>query len=355
MTKGKKILLYSTVSILGLYFLFLGLSKVKPFLAPLAVAMILALLVVPLSRKMESSFLNRTAASIINTILLFLISLGFFALLSMQVKNLVDDWPLIKETMEPKVEQLKEFVFEHTALTQEDFDRSATAKTTIPFFDPAENPGQKAVGFFNSSMRFIFTYILTFIYIFFMLNYRAHFKKFLLRLFPDSKRKKVTTIISESTRVTQKYLLGKLMLVGFLAIFYSIGLGISGVRNFILVSVLAAIFSIIPYIGNIIGFGMALVFGYLTSGNPGVLIGISLTFFIGQFIESYILNPYVVGDQVDLHPFLVILVVVVGNFTWGIVGMILSIPVLAIVNIILLNVKPLRPFGYLFSKEGKVK
>ena len=85
------------------------------------------------------------------------------------------------------------------------------------------------------------------------------------------------------------------------------------------------------------------------------MIGISLTFFIGQFIESYILNPYVVGDQVDLHPFLVILVVVVGNYTWGIVGMILSIPILAIINIVLLNVKSLRPFGYLFSKEGKLK
>ncbi len=353
MVSGKRILYYSTLSVLLLYFLFAGLIKAKPFLAPLAVAVVLGLLVYPVSRKMERGFINRSWASLINTFGLFILSLGFLALFSMQIKNLVDDWPQIKETMKPKVEKLKGFVFEHTPLTQQDLEKSTKGGISVPFVSTGSQPGKKAATFFSKVLSFFGTYLLTFIYIFFILNYRRHFRKFLLRLFPDENRISIQKVILKSAKVIQQYLVGKLILIAFLSVFYAIGLGISGVNNFILVSVLAAVFSIIPYVGNVIGFGMAMVFGYLTSGNPAVLIGISLTFFIGQFVESYIMEPYIVGDKVDLHPFITILIVVVGNLVWGLIGMILAIPLLAIVNIILLNVQSLKPFGYLLSKEKK--
>ena len=353
MTSGKKILIYSTFSVLLLYFSFLGLSRLKDFLAPFTIAVILSLLVLPIGRIMEKYGVNRAVASIINTILLFIVSLGFFTMLSMQVNYLIDDWPKIKNTMQPKVDDLRLFIVEHSPLDEQNLDLSSPSGP-VPFFSPDFNASRRAANLFSAVMGFFWDYVLTFIYIFFILTYRRHFKKFLLRLFPDEDRNDIQMIITRSANIIQQYLLGKLILIGFLAVVYSIGLGISGVSNFILVSILAAIFSVIPYLGNIIGLGLAMVFGYLTSGEIGVLIGIFLTFFIGQFIESYILNPYVVGDKVDLHPFVVILVVIVGNLVWGVVGMILSIPILAVVNIVLLNVKALKPFGFLLSKEGKV-
>ncbi|MGB7787037.1 MAG: AI-2E family transporter [Salinimicrobium sp.] len=349
MASAKKILIYSTVTIVFLYFLFLSLTKVKGFFAPLSIAVVLSLLVLPLNRKMENSFLNRPAASMVNTFFLFLLSLGFFALISMQIKNLMTDWPKIKDTMEPKMEQLKYFVFEHTPVTQKDLDEASSGGALLGI---SSSPG-KAMTFFQSVMGFFGNYLLTFVYIFFVLNYRRHFMKFLLRLFPDEKRNKIREIVTKSAKVVQQYLLGRLLLIGFLSIAYGIGLGLSGVNNFILVSVISAIISIIPYLGNVIGFLMAMTFGYLTSGEAGMLIGISATFFVGQFVESYILTPYVVGDKVDLHPFLVILVVIVGNMVWGLVGMLLAIPLIAILNVLLVNIQPLKPLGYLLSKEDK--
>jgi predicted PurR-regulated permease PerM len=304
---------------------------------------------------MERSFMSRTWASLTNTLFLFVLSLGFFALFSMQIKNLVDDWPKITETMKPKVEKLKSFVFEHTPLSNKDLEESSKEGISVPFIGSGSNAGKKAATFFNQTLNFFGNYLLTFVYVFFSLNYRRHFKKFLLRLFPDEKRNSIENVISQSANVTQQYLLGKLILIVFLSIFYAVGLGISGVNNFILVSILAAIFSLVPYLGNILGFGMAMIFGYLTSGDSTVLIGIILTFTVGQFVESYVLQPYIVGDKVDLHPFITVLVVVAGSFVWGLVGMILAIPLLAILNIVFLNVKPLNPFGYLLSKEGKTE
>ena len=349
-SKGKQILIYGTLTILGFYFLFLSLAKASGFLIPLITALILALLMLPLSRRMERSFLNRTASSLISTFIVLLVSLGFLALVSMQVKTVVDDWSKIKETMKPKIENLKAFLFEHTPLQEKDLEESEEG-SGLPFMSSNTNAGQKAATFLNKALGFFGDYLLTFIYIFFLLNYRHRFKAFLLRLFPDSKRHKIKGVIESSANVTQKYLVGKLILIGLLAVLYAIGLGFSGVNNFILISILAAVFSLLPYIGNIIGFGLAMIFGYLVSGEMGVLIGIIITFTVAQFVESYVLEPYVVGDQVDLHPFFVILAVIIGGMVWGLAGMVLAIPILAIINVIFDHVTVLKPFGFLLSQE----
>lgn len=385
LSKGKKILIFSTFAVVGLYFLFLGLVKASGFLAPLFTAIILALIVLPLSHKMESRGIKRGWSSFLNVLFLFLISIGFMALISFQIRSFVNDWPKIKRTMEPKVEQLKSFVFEHTPMEKSDLQQSGSSQSsssgggaesqssgkqqtsTLGTGSSSQGSGaqggssssgstaQKALSFFQKAIGFMGTFLLTFIYIFFLLNYRQRFKEFIFRLFPEEKRGEVSEVVHKSAKVSQQYLVGKLILMGFLAVIYSVGLGISGVNNFILISVIAALLTLIPYIGNILGLVMAMAFGYLTSGETMVLIGTAVTFAVGQFVESYILEPYVIGDRVDLHPFLVILGVVAGGALWGVIGMILAIPILGILTIIFLHVRPLHPLGFLFSKKDPKK
>lgn len=350
MIKGKAILLQTTLVVAFLFFSATLLVKAQTFLIPLTTAVILALLVLPLSQRMESIFLNRATASLLNTLLLFIFSLGFLALISFQVKNIVDDWQKIRQSMQPKMEEFREFVFNHVPINE---DKLQLDEKTISMAgkNMSADASEKAGSFFNAFLSFVGDYLLTFIYIFFILTYRRHFKEFLLRLFPKEKEDEVKKVIHRSAKVTQQYLIGKIVLIGILAALYAVGLGISGVDNFILISILAATLSLIPYIGNIIGFGIAIIFGFLTSGETGVLVGILVTFSVAQFVESYILEPYIVGDRVDLHPFFVILAVVLGNSLWGMMGMILSIPILAIINVVLLDIPSLHPFGFLLSNK----
>ncbi|MDT0686157.1 AI-2E family transporter [Autumnicola psychrophila] len=355
MSKGKKFLLYPTIIIVGTYFLFLGLSKGEGFLSPFITAVILSLLMLPLARIMERK-ISRSAASLISAFLIFLVSVGFLALVSFQLKNFVEQWPDIKKTMKPKIEQLKDFAQQNTPLNEEQLqisDSTSKSKNTdIPIVGGSEeNSGKKAASFLGTLTGAIGNYLLTFIYIFFLLNYRHKLNEFILHLFPKEKRQKVKKVIAKCTKIAPQYLVGRLMLIAFLAILYAVGLGISGVDNFVLISIIAAFLSLIPYIGNMIGLAMAMAFGYLTSGETGVLIGVLITFGIAQFLESYVLEPYVVGDRVNLHPFVVILVVVIGNLMWGIVGMVLAIPIMAIITVILLHVPALKPYGILLSKE----
>lgn len=352
MKGNKKILIYSVSIITGIFFLVWGLLEAQKILAPLITAIILALMILPMAKWMENR-LKRSFSSLISTFTLFIISLAFVALLSYQTKVFVESWPEIKETMEPKIAQLKTFITGNTFLDESDLPTTDSFEFMGGESAEGESEGEakQLVSLFGRGTGYLGTYLLTFIYVFFMLNYRHRFRTFLLRLFADKKSEDVNQIVKESANVVQNYLVGKLILIGMLAITYSIGLGITGVSNFILISIVAAMFSLIPIVGNIIGFGLAMAFGYLTSGEIGVLIGIVITFGIAQFLESYVLQPYVVGDKVDVHPFFVILAVIVGNALWGIIGMVLSIPVIAIITIVFLHVPALEPFGYLFSNK----
>lgn len=344
MLNNNKLLIYIAATILSIYFLILGLAQAKGFFAPLITAVILSLVVLPLSHFLEK-FMKRPIAALLNSILLFIISIGLMALVSAQIRSFSEDWPKIEETMTPKIEQLKNFALEHTPLDQDDIQEAKSDNDSL-----SSGIKKKIASFISGISGFVANYLLTFVYVFFLLNYRHIFKDFLLRVFPDGKRQNVKSILNKSLKVAPQYLIGKLMLMGLLAILYSIGLGISGVNNFILVSVIASILTLIPYVGNILGFTMAVAFGFLTSGDTTVLIGIALTFTVTQFVESYVLQPYVIGERVDVHPFFVIISVIIGNMIWGIIGMILAIPIMGIITVILLNIKKLKPLGILLSK-----
>lgn len=351
---GKKILYTATMFIVGIYFLILGLVEAQGFLAPLVMSIILALLMIPLANKLENIGLGRGLSSFLCTILLLILSIGVFVLLSFQIKNFVDDWEQIQEKMKPKIEQAEDYLYEHTALKKEDFE-AYKEQNDLTTLGGEGSSGQRAFSFMKGVMSFISNYLLVFIYIFFLLTYRKRFKVFFLKLSPDRKEAEAREVIHNTATLVQQYLVGKLFLILLLAVLYSIGLGVSGVDNFILISFIAAFLTLIPYVGNIIGFGLALVFGFLTTGETTVLIGIIITFTIAQFVESYILEPYVVGDKVNLHPFLIILAIIAGNMIWGVMGMILAIPVLGILNIIMNHVPPLEPYGYLLSTDEKSK
>ncbi|MBZ9651425.1 AI-2E family transporter [Psychroflexus montanilacus] len=349
MTRGQKILLYSSAGIIGLYFLFLGLIEAKGLLAPLLTAVVLSLVTLPLSNRLERK-MNRSISSLISVFVLFLVSLGFLTLISFQIQNFVDSWPKIEEAMEPKVEQVKAFVLEYTLFSEEDL--STTDEESKKMIEGnVEDAGKQVFTIFTGILFFLGNFLLTIIYTFFLLNYRTHFKKFILKLFSVTKSSEVNKVIHKVGNVAQQYLFGKLILILILAVLYSVGFGISGVDNFILVSMIAALLTLVPILGNAIGVTIAIVFGYLTTGDINVLIGIIITYSAAQFVESYVLEPFIIGDKLDLHPFIIILSIIIGGSVWGITGMILAIPITGILGLIFLQIRILHPLGYLFSKD----
>ena len=348
----KKILIACTL-VIATYFLFTGLIEAKTFLSPLAIAVLLSLIVYPVSLKMEKMKLSRGTSAFIATLIVFAASLALVTLLTFQFQNFVEKWPEIKETMIPKVEKIENFASKNSPMSKERIRE--IIKSSNPMEeneDKASSPaGKQAVSLLMGTAEMMGTFLLTMIYVFFILRYRKRFKYFLFKISPRKSRNEIKQALAEVSRVVSNYLVGKLILMGILLVCYIIGLGFSGVDNFILVSLIAVVLNLIPYLGNIIGFTTALAFGYLVSGDFYVLVGIVATFSISLFVETYILQPYIMGSKVNVHPFLVIIMVILGGALWGISGMILAVPFTAILTVLLLHLPHLRTIGLLFSKE----
>lgn len=348
MSFTRKLIYILAATSVGLYFLFVGLVAAKPFLAPIVTAIVLALLMIPVSNKMESWGLKRTVSSLLSTFVLMIFSLLIAFLVFFQIKSFVDDRDSIREAMGPKVEQMEKYLLENTRLEKDEI-KTWKEQADIISLVSGSNSGRTAVSVVGMLLGFLTNSLLMFAYIFFLLLYRKMFKKFILKLFSNEKQDEVRCVVDQTAKISQHYLFGRLILMLVLAVLYSIGLGISGLSNFILIGIIAAVLSLIPFLGNIIGLAIAMAFGYLTTGETSVLVGIILTFAIAQFIDSFLLQPYILGSKVNIHPLFIIIVVILGNMVWGIIGMALAIPILGIINIAFNHIKELEPLGYLLS------
>lgn len=340
-------LLKANLILLLLFLIIGGLYIARAFLIPLAFAAIFAMLLTPLCVKMEGLGINRALATLLCVLLLLVFFFGLGTLLSAQIASFSEDLPQIEKQLNQQLSQVQQFI-------QENFGISPREQKKAVQEESPSGSGGMIVNFLGSFTTILASSLLMLVYLFMILYYRNRFLKFVLKVVSEDKKDRAQHVITDSSHVAQQYLVGRGILILILAIMYSIGFLIVGIDNAILISLLAALVSIIPYIGNIIGVSFPLFMALTQGGDVWLFIGVLIVFSIVQFVESYVLEPYVVGAEVDIHPFFTIVVIVAGEMVWGIAGMILAIPLFGILKIIFDNIESLRPYGYLIGDtEGE--
>lgn len=186
---------------------------------------------------------------------------------------------------------------------------------------------------------------------FFILQYRRHLKKFLLSLFSTTHAPVVYDIIEQVQNIVRKYILGLMLQVLIVAALCFAAFSVIGIKYALLLGIIAGLFNIIPYIGILTAFifTMAIAVGSAASATQIVLAAGSM---IGvHLVDSNFLLPVVVGSKVKINPLITLLGVILGEMVWGIPGMFLSIPMIAIIKIIFDRIESLQPWGYLLGEE----
>ena len=158
------------------------------------------------------------------------------------------------------------------------------------------------------------------------------------RLFPVRYQATTLKLSRECNDVVGAFLRGQLWVMAALAIIYGLGLSMVGLKLALLVALIAGIASIVPYMGFAIGIAAAMAAGYVQFGFDYHLILIFGVFLFGQVIESMVLTPILVGDKIGLHPVAVIFAIMAGGQLFGFVGVILALPVAAIIVVLLRHV-----------------
>ena len=157
----------------------------------------------------------------------------------------------------------------------------------------------------------------------------------ILELIPSGWRARYKLLMEESDEVISAFVRGQLLVMLSLSVVYSVGLSLVGIQMALVLGVLAGLASIIPYLGFIVGITIASAVGYFQYHDWGILGLIWLVFVIGQLLESVILTPILIGDKVGLHPVAVIFSLMAGGVIAGFVGLLVAIPVAAILMVFL--------------------
>ena len=203
----------------------------------------------------------------------------------------------------------------------------------------------------SSSTNFLVYSALIVVYTFLFLLYRTSFKVFILNRFSGEKEEKVSQILMSIRQVAQKYFYGLFMIIIILGILNGVGLLLIGIDYPFLFGFLAALLAIVPYIGTFIG-GMLPTFYALINYDSIWMPVLVILLYTGiQTIEGNILTPNIVGSQVSLNPMVALVALITGGVIWGIAGMVLFIPLTAVLKVVFDHIEPLQPFGRLMGSN----
>jgi predicted PurR-regulated permease PerM len=334
--------------LLSIILVFYILITARMFLYPLALGILFAYLLYPLANFLEQNRIPRILAILISIILLLtLVTFTAFFVYN-RLGAFVGDFPSFRVKAISRIDELEQRIsdlFGIADLQLTDFLRSRVSG----MFDEGSNVFNRV---FTATTGTLFRLGILPVFIFMFLYYRTKFAWFIMKIVPHDKQLLTLHVLREASKVASRYMGGIFTVVFILCIINSFGLYLAGIQYAITLGVIAAIFNFIPYFGTIIGYSIPFVFALLTGDSAHPAFKVLLVFLIVQFTENNILTPNIVGNYVKINPFMIILGIIAGGMVWGIAGMFVVIPFLAILRIISEHIPVLHPYVYLLGTGG---
>ncbi|MCH4813390.1 AI-2E family transporter [Vreelandella neptunia] len=152
--------------------------------------------------------------------------------------------------------------------------------------------------------------------------------------------------------VLSSFLRGQLLVMLCLGIIYAVGLTLMGLNFGLLIGFVSGLVSIVPFLGFIVGLVIALVVALFQFATWWAVLGVILVFSIGQMAESVVLQPKLLGDKIGLHPVAVIFAVLAGGNLFGLTGVLLALPVAAVILVLLKEVKARYQESELYDEKN---
>jgi len=344
---GKITGLRLTYFLLSILLLIYGLVIAKDFLYPLAFGILLSYLIYPIVNYLEKKGMPRIF-SILIPIVIGLILFIFLAIFILKrVSLFMDELPLFRAKAIEHIEQMQRFIESEYGLPAERIKNFLITRIL--------DIGTQSEKIFSTTTGTIFVILMQPVYVFLFLYYRTKFAYFFLKIVGRQNRLIAIGVLRDIARVVTRYMLGVATVVLVLCLFNGIGLLIIGIKYPLLLGVISAMFSFIPYFGNFIGGLIPFIFALLTEDSLVYALRIAIFVYIVHFFENNILSPNIVGNHIRINPFIIILGLIMGAMMWGIPGMLVVIPFLAMLHIILNKIPGMQAYVYLLGTRGTSK
>lgn len=168
---------------------------------------------------------------------------------------------------------------------------------------------------------------------FYLLRDWDHLVALIDRHLPRRHQPAIERFFMDADTVLGAFLTGQMLVMGALATIYTVGLWVIGLNLALLVGLMAGLLSFVPYLGTVLGVFMAVVAMLLQDPSWLHLLGVAAVFAVGQVLEGAVLTPLLVGDKIGLHPVAVIFAVMAGGQLFGFIGVLLALPVAAVLAV----------------------
>lgn len=339
----------SVLLIIGFFFLGYIFYLGQGIILPIFFAVILAILLLPPSRWLIKKKINRVLAILITLIISTLLIVSIGLLLFSQAKYFAESLPSLIDKFQELFKQVADWGSGYFHLSHENIDEMVG--------NIRDNILKNSSGFIGGTLtvtgKFLALLVLIPVYVFLILFYQPLFTDFINQV-SGKNNTQVRKILAETKRIIQSYLVGLLIEASIMATVTLIGLLILGIEYALFLALVSALLNIIPYVGVFIATLFSMTIALLTK-SPLDAFYVLILYSIIQIVDNNYIFPKIVGGRVKINALVSIIVVIAGGTLWGIPGMFVSIPIIAIIKVICDSVESLKPYGYLLgdSMPGK--
>ncbi|MFF7708658.1 AI-2E family transporter [Pseudomonas sp. NPDC007930] len=328
-----------------------------PILTPFLVAMLLAYLGDPLVDRLEAWGLSRTLGVVVVFVVFTLVLvLGLVVLIPMLARQVVRVYELAPQMLDWLQQVALPWAQAKLGLA-EGFWKFDKIKAAI-----SEHMGQttdivglvlqRATASSLALVGWLANLVLIPVVGFYLLRDWDVMMAKIRSLLPRQREKQIVGLAGECHEVLGAFVRGQLLVMLALGGIYACGLMLTGLELGLLVGVIAGLASIVPYMGFITGIGVAMVAGLFQFGLDWLHLGlIAGVFVIGQALEGMVLTPMLVGDRIGLHPVAVIFAVLAGGELFGFTGVLLALPVAAVIMVLIRHVHDLYKQSELYAGD----
>lgn len=323
----------------------------KEVLDPLVFGFLFAVMLLPLSNFFEKKLrMPRSISSFLSILLFVSFISGIIYLVSNQISYLSSDWPMLKKQLEQSIIDIKDwinFAFHIDAQEQTVYVTDTTRKIV--------SSGTEVITTtFGAISSLAIFYIFIIIFTFFILFYRRLLYRFILSVFSGDDEYIVKDIVINIQKILRHYILGLLIEMLVVAAVSCTVFWMIGIKYAVLLGLLVGLFNIIPYLGIFAALLLSVLITFAT-GPIENAIWVAISVIAIHLVDSNVLLPTIVGSKVRLNALITFLGIILGEMMWGLSGMFLSIPIIAIFKIIFDRIEPLKPWGYLLGGDYEYK
>jgi predicted PurR-regulated permease PerM len=330
------------LAILGFFFIiYVG----RAVLTPLVFAFLFSILINPLVNWLCAKNLNRVLAILCGLLLFFLAIVGVLLFIGMQLSTFTESLPQFKQHFTGILDDTVNWI---------SFKFNIAKPSIYAWLEKIKKDGidngPAMIGQTLGTIGGVLTVLVLLpVYMFTILYYKPLFLEFIAQLFERNKYGMVAEVLEETKTLIQSYLVGLSIEFLLVATMNSVGLLIIGVKYGILIGIVGALLNIIPYIGGIIAILLPILITVATGGAASQILWVIALYLFVQFVDNNLIVTRIVASKVKINALVSIVVVLIGGALWGVSGMFLSIPVVALVKIIFDRIEALKPFGFLLG------